>query len=100
MLLENRNAIIYGAGGAVGAGIANAFAGEGARVCLTGRTLDRLDRVAKEIAEAGGSAETAVIDALDEDAVDEHARAVAAQGGIHVSLNLVNRGDVQGVPLA
>jgi NAD(P)-dependent dehydrogenase (short-subunit alcohol dehydrogenase family) len=99
VLLENKNAIIYGAGGAVGSGIAKAFAGEGARVFLTGRTQDTLDGLAKEIAEAGGSAEVAVVDALDELAVDEHAIAVAAQGGIHVSLNLVNRGDVQGIPL-
>jgi NAD(P)-dependent dehydrogenase (short-subunit alcohol dehydrogenase family) len=98
-LLENKDAIIYGAGGAVGSGIAKAFAREGARVFLTGRTQDTLDGLAKEIAEAGGSAEVAVVDALDELAVDEHAVAVAAQGGIHVSLNLVNRGDVQGIPL-
>ncbi|GIH73123.1 3-oxoacyl-ACP reductase [Sphaerimonospora thailandensis] len=99
-MLEGKNAVIYGAGGGVGAGIAKAFAREGARVFLTGRTQDKLDRLAKEVAEAGGLAETAVVDALDEDAVDEHARSVAAQGGIHISLNLVSRGDAQGVPLA
>ncbi|MEV4516528.1 SDR family oxidoreductase [Dactylosporangium sp. NPDC049525] len=100
MLLDNKNAIIYGAGGAVGSGIAKAFASEGARVFLTGRTQDKLDKLAKEIAEQGGRAETAVVDALDEDAVDEHAATVAADGGIDISLNLIKRGDVQGVPLA
>ncbi|MGI5186162.1 SDR family NAD(P)-dependent oxidoreductase [Dactylosporangium sp. CA-152071] len=100
MLLEDKNAIIYGAGGPVGSGIAKAFASEGARVFLTGRSQDKLDRLAKEIAELGGRAETAVVDALDEDAVDEHAAAVADDGGIDISLNLVKRGDVQGVPLA
>ncbi|WP_345366918.1 SDR family NAD(P)-dependent oxidoreductase [Actinoallomurus liliacearum] len=99
MMLEGKNAIIYGAGGPVGGGIAKAFAREGARVFLTGRGQDKLDRLAKEITEAGGRAETAVVDALDEDAVAEHARSVAAQGGIHISLNLISRGDVQGVPL-
>jgi 3-oxoacyl-[acyl-carrier protein] reductase len=31
MLLQNKTAVIYGAGGAVGAGVAKAFAREGAR---------------------------------------------------------------------
>ncbi|HUZ23236.1 MAG TPA: SDR family oxidoreductase [Streptosporangiaceae bacterium] len=100
MMLDNKNAIIYGAGGGIGAGIAKAFAREGARVFLTGRTTEKLDKLAKQIASAGGSAEVALVDALDEDAVDEHARAVAARGGIDVSLNLITRGDVQGIPLA
>ncbi|MER6945257.1 SDR family oxidoreductase [Nonomuraea sp. NPDC000554] len=100
MLLENKNAIIYGAGGSLGGGIAKTFAEEGATVFLAGRTRDSLERVAKEITEAGGRAEVAVLDALDEQAVDEHARAVVAQAGsIDVSFNLVTRGDVQGIPL-
>ncbi|MGI8800278.1 MAG: SDR family NAD(P)-dependent oxidoreductase [Pseudonocardia sp.] len=100
MLLEGKNAVIYGAGGSLGAGVAQTFAREGAMVFLTGRTRAKLDEVAKVITEAGGSAEVAVVDALDEHAVDEHARLVVAEaGGIDVSLNLVSRGDVQGVPL-
>jgi NAD(P)-dependent dehydrogenase (short-subunit alcohol dehydrogenase family) len=56
--------------------------------------------VAKEIGAAGGQAETAVLDVLDEQAVDEHARSVAASaGGIDISFNLATRGDVQGIPL-
>jgi NAD(P)-dependent dehydrogenase (short-subunit alcohol dehydrogenase family) len=48
-----------------------------------------------------GQAEVAVVDALDEQAVDEHARTVVAQAGsLDVSLNLISRGDVQGIPLA
>ncbi|MUN40974.1 SDR family oxidoreductase [Actinomadura sp. NEAU-AAG5] len=100
MMLNGKNAVIYGAGGAVGTGIAKAFAREGAHVFLTGRTRDRLDRLAKEIAAEGGRADAAVVDALDEDAVDAHARSVADRGGLHISLNLVNRGDAQGMPLA
>ena len=49
MLLKNENAIIYGAGGSIGGAIARAFAREGATVCLVGRTLDTLDKVAKEL---------------------------------------------------
>ncbi len=100
MLLENKNAVIYGAGGGIGGGVARTFAREGAPVFLAGRSRDRLDAVAKEIADAGGSAEVAVVDALDEQAVEEHARVVAARAGsIDVSVNLISRGDVQGIPL-
>lgn len=101
MLLENKNAIIYGAGGGIGGGVARTFAREGARVILVGRTRETLDRVAKDITDAGGQAEVAVVDALDERAVDEHVLDVAARAGsIDVSFNLVSRGDVQGTPLA
>jgi NAD(P)-dependent dehydrogenase (short-subunit alcohol dehydrogenase family) len=100
MLLENKNVVIYGAGGAVGHGVATTFAREGARVFLTGRSREKLDALAEAITAAGGAAEVAVVDALDEQAVDAHARSVAADGGIDVSFNVVSRGDVQGIPLA
>ena len=101
MVLASKNAIIYGAGGAIGSGVARAFARNGASVFLAGRTKDSLDKVAAGIRADGGQAEAAVLDALDESAVDEHAAAVAAQAGsIDVSLNLITRGDVQGIPLA
>jgi len=100
MLLEHKNAIIYGAGGSIGSGVARTFAREGATVFLVGRTREKLDVVARDIRSAGGSAEVAVVDALDEQAVDAHVRAVVAQAGsIDVSLNLISRGDVQGTPL-
>ena len=95
-LLAGKNAIVYGAAGRIGAAVATAFAGEGARVFLAGRSRARLDEVAARIREAGGRAETAEVDALDERAVDEHAAAV---GTIDVSFNLIGHGDVQGTPL-
>ena len=49
MLLKNKNAIIYGAGGSIGGSVARAFAREGATVYLVGRTRDTLDKVAKEL---------------------------------------------------
>jgi NAD(P)-dependent dehydrogenase (short-subunit alcohol dehydrogenase family) len=101
MVLANKNTIIYGAGGAIGGGVARAFARNGASVFLVGRTRDSLDKVAGDIAANGGQAEVAVLDALDERAVDAHAAAVAGRAGsIDVSLNLITRGDVQGIPLA
>jgi NAD(P)-dependent dehydrogenase (short-subunit alcohol dehydrogenase family) len=100
MLLEHKNAIIYGAGGGIGGGVARTFAREGGRVFLAGRTRESLDRVARDIKDAGGSVEIAVVDALDEPAVEAHAQTVADQAGsIDVSFNLVTRGDVQGIPV-
>jgi len=100
MLLKNKNAIVYGAGGGIGGGVARTFAREGARVFLAGRTREKLEAVAADITAAGGAAEVAVVDALDEQAVEAHARTVAARAGsIDVSFNLISRGDVQGIPL-
>jgi len=100
MLLENKNAVIYGAGGSIGGSVARTFAREGAKLFLAGRTSESLEEVAKDIRAAGGSAEVADLDALDEQAVDEHAQAVASQeGSIDISFNLISRGDIQGTPL-
>jgi len=76
MLLEDKVAVIYGAGGSIGGAVAWAFAREGARVFLAGRTKAQLDKVADEIRRNGGAADTAVVDALDERAVDEYVNAV------------------------
>jgi len=100
MLLEGKNAVIYGGGGNLGRAAALAFAREGARVFLAGRTRETLDRVADEIRAAGGTADGAVVDALDERAVDEHAAAVVIAGGmLDISLNVISDGDVQGIPM-
>jgi NAD(P)-dependent dehydrogenase (short-subunit alcohol dehydrogenase family) len=100
VLLEGRNAIIYGGGGSISGAVARAFAREGAKVHLAGRTPASLEKVAGQIRAAGGLAETAQVDALDERAVDEHADAVAASAGsIDISINLISHGDVQGTPL-
>jgi NAD(P)-dependent dehydrogenase (short-subunit alcohol dehydrogenase family) len=99
-LLTDKNAIIYGGAGGLGAGVARTFARAGATVFLVGRTLDTLEAVASEIAAGGGTAHCAALDALDEQAVDDHVQAVVERvGRIDVSFNLVSRGDVQGTPL-
>src|SRR5215217_519801 len=93
MLLEDKNAVIYGGGGKVGSVVARAFAREGARLFLAGRTIESLEEVADDIRSSGGVAETAQ--------VDEHADAVAEKaGGIDISFNLISYEDVQGTPLA
>jgi 3-oxoacyl-[acyl-carrier protein] reductase len=100
-LLQDRVAVIYGGGGGIGGAAARAFAREGARVFLAGRTQATLDRVAEDIRSAGASVETDVVDALDEGAVDRHADQVAERAGsLDISFNLISLSDVQGTPLA
>ncbi len=100
MLLEGKNAVIYGAAGSVGSAVARAFAREGAAVFLAGRTLAPLDRVAEEIARVGGAAETTEVDALEEAAVIRHADAIAERGGsLDISFNAVAVDHIQGVAL-
>jgi 3-oxoacyl-[acyl-carrier protein] reductase len=101
MLLEGKNAIIYGGGGSIGRAVARAFAGEGARVFLAARTLETLEEVAEGIRAAGGAVETAQLDALEEKEVDGHADAVAAEaGGVHISFNVITHPYTHGTPLA
>lgn len=100
MLLEGENAVIYG-GGTIGGAVARAFAREGAKVFLAGRTVERLEAVAERIRSNGGVVETAQVDALNETAVERHADAVVASAGsLDISFNLISHGDVQGTPLA
>jgi NAD(P)-dependent dehydrogenase (short-subunit alcohol dehydrogenase family) len=98
MLLKNRVAVIYGAGGAIGGAVARAFAREGAELFLTGRRRASVDVVAGDI----GTAEAAEVDALDERAVDEHLRSVIDRAGrIDISFNAVGipNAEILGVPL-
>jgi NAD(P)-dependent dehydrogenase (short-subunit alcohol dehydrogenase family) len=100
MLLEDRSAVIYGGGGKVGGAVARAFAREGARVFLVGRTPASLDEVAEDITSAGGVAETAQLDALDEQAIEEHlGEVVEVAGTIDISFNAISIQDVQLIPL-
>lgn len=101
MLLKNKNAVIYGAGGAIGGAVARAFAREGAQVFLAGRTLAALEKVAADIAASGGKSEAAAVDALDEKAVEEYINAVVAKAGcIDISFNGIDIVDsIQGTSL-
>jgi NAD(P)-dependent dehydrogenase (short-subunit alcohol dehydrogenase family) len=94
-LLTGKNAIIYGAGGSLGGGVARTFAREGANLFLLGRRRQPLEAVAADVTAAGGTAHVATFDALDEAAVEAH---VAEVGRVDVSFDLITRGDVQGVP--
>ena len=101
MLLENRTAVIYGGAGAIGSVVAQAFARAGARVYVAGRTLAKVEAVADSIRSAGGLAEAAVVNALNEASVNTFAdRVVAEAGSIDISFNLIDVRDIQGTPLA
>jgi NAD(P)-dependent dehydrogenase (short-subunit alcohol dehydrogenase family) len=98
MLLKDKVAVIYGAGGGIGGAVARAFASEGARLFLTGHKRAAVEAVAGEL----GSAEAAEVDAVDERAVDEHLRSVIEQAGrVDISFNAVGVPDsnLVGVPL-
>ncbi|HET9121316.1 MAG TPA: SDR family NAD(P)-dependent oxidoreductase [Solirubrobacterales bacterium] len=100
MLLSGKTAVIYGGGGSIGGACASAFAREGASVFLCGRTQETLENVAEEIRSAGGTAETATVDALDEAAVDRHAREVVGEtGSLDVSMNVITHPHTHGTPL-
>jgi NAD(P)-dependent dehydrogenase (short-subunit alcohol dehydrogenase family) len=102
MMLKDKVAVIYGAGGGIGGAVARAFAREGASVFLTGRDRAPVDAVAEDIASAGGSAEAATIDALDEQAVDDHLGYVINRSGrVDISFNAVGipNTKIVGVPL-
>jgi NAD(P)-dependent dehydrogenase (short-subunit alcohol dehydrogenase family) len=108
LLLSRKTAVIYGAGGAIGGAVARAFAQEGASVFLTGRNLSSVAAVAEEISAAGGVAEAAQVDALDEKGVEKHLNGtVQRTGGIDITFNAagISGADVrdkhlQGMPLA
>jgi NAD(P)-dependent dehydrogenase (short-subunit alcohol dehydrogenase family) len=102
MLLKNKVAVIYGAGGAIGSAVARAFGTEGATLFLTGRLRAPVQAVAKDIVSAGGSAEAAEVDAVDERAIDTHLQAVIDKAGrVDISFNAVGIPDttILGVPL-
>jgi NAD(P)-dependent dehydrogenase (short-subunit alcohol dehydrogenase family) len=103
MLLKDKVAVIYGAGGGIGSAVARAFANEGANLFLTGRHLTPVEVVAKEVVSAGGTAEAAEVDALDEQAVDEHLQSVIDRADrVDISFNAVGipNAKILGVPLA
>ncbi|MDF2650577.1 MAG: short-chain dehydrogenase/reductase [Paenibacillus sp.] len=90
MKLAEKNVIIYGGGGAIGGAVARLFAQQGARVFLASRSTNKMEMVAEDIRKSGGVADTAILDALDGQAVQDHADWVVKEaGGIHIALNAI-----------
>src|SRR5215469_12204617 len=89
-LLQNKHAVIFGASGEVGTGVAKEFAAQGATVFLSGRRLSAVEQLATGIQQAGGIAYTAEVDALDEQAVQAYLDRVAKEAGsIDILLNVI-----------
>lgn len=100
MLLKNKAAVIYGAAGSMGSVITKAFAKEGATVFITGRTKGKLERLAKEINDAGGKAFVSVVDAMNETEVNNHLNEVLKRvQQIDISFNIIGIENKQGVLL-
>jgi len=80
-ILQGKNAVVFGAGGSIGAAVAREFAAEGAQVFLAGRTNANLEAVARQIRATGAEAYTAVIDTLDDFAVNVYLDGIVKQAG-------------------
>jgi len=79
---------VTGGGSGIGRCVAHELASLGATVVLSGRTAEKLERVATEIAEDGGRAITRAFDIRDEDAVKANiAEVVGAHGAVHGLVN-------------
>ena len=81
MLLDNKTALITGAGRGIGKGIAKVFAKNGALVILSGRTKATLDEAAEEIRAEGGKAECIPCDVTDEAKVRKMTEEIIARFG-------------------
>lgn len=102
MQLKNKTAVIYGATGAIGSSVAKAFAQQGAKVFITGRKKDALDKLANEIRTSGGIVESSLVDATDQNAVNNHLKMlVEKEGKLDISFNAIgiHQVGVQGIPL-
>jgi NAD(P)-dependent dehydrogenase (short-subunit alcohol dehydrogenase family) len=102
MLLKDKVAVVYGAGGAIGAAVARAFASEGAKVFIAGRHRAPMEIVYEDIVSAGGFVEGAEVDALDEQAIDKHLQSVLDKAGkLDISFNAIGvpQAKILGVPL-
>jgi len=100
MLLQNKNAIVYGAGGSLGGAVAKALAAAGARLFLTGRHAGSVEKTAAAIHQAGGTAEVDVVDGFDEGAIRNHLERVGQEAGsVDISFNAVGVDVIQGIPL-
>ncbi len=88
MLLEGQVALITGAGRGIGRAISLAFAQEGARIAVTGRTQEPCERVVAEIVTKGGEAQPVSLDVTRDEVVMAAVKQVlAAWGQIDILVN-------------
>jgi len=101
MILQNKNAVIFGAGGSLGGAVARAFATAGANVFLSGKNQNSVQKVADDIRNTGGKAEVAEVDALDQHHVNAYLDSVVSKGGtVDIAFNAIGLQDTQDIPLS
>jgi 3-oxoacyl-[acyl-carrier protein] reductase len=100
MILQNKQAVVYGAGGSLGKAVASALATAGAMVFLTGRNLQSVEKLKNEIIQSGGKAAADQVDAFDEEAIQHHLEKIfQIAGTVDISFNAVGIDVIQGIPL-
>ncbi len=100
MLLQGKIAIIYGAGGSLGAAVASALASAGAQVFLTGHHIHSVEKTANKIASAGGKVSFHEVNARSEKSVNDHIQTVMqTAGSVDISFNAIGWQDTQDIPL-
>jgi NAD(P)-dependent dehydrogenase (short-subunit alcohol dehydrogenase family) len=93
--LQGKVALVTGAGQGVGQGIALALADRGARIAVTGRTLEKLEATCAEISGRGGEALPVVCDVKEPASLEACVHQVVHHfGGIQILVN-----NAQEVPL-
>jgi NAD(P)-dependent dehydrogenase (short-subunit alcohol dehydrogenase family) len=86
--LSGRCAVVTGAAGGIGLGMATAFVAEGMRVVLADRDVGRAQRAAAELAAQGAHVVAAFVDVADPASVEALADEVAARmGEVHLLCN-------------
>ena len=78
---EGKVAVVTGAGGTLCSAIAIDMAKNGAKVVLIGRTREKLEKVAGEIAASGGACRIEPADVTDEESIRDIAERVASEWG-------------------
>jgi NAD(P)-dependent dehydrogenase (short-subunit alcohol dehydrogenase family) len=79
--LKDKVAVVFAASGEIAGAVARSFAQHGAKVYVTARNLDAVKALAGEIKAAGGRAEAAKVDALNENEIDGFLQKVSADNG-------------------
>jgi NADP-dependent 3-hydroxy acid dehydrogenase YdfG len=86
--LKDKIAVVFAASGDIAGAVARAFSKQGAKVYVTARNLDAVKALAHEINAAGGNAEAAHVDALNETEIDNFLKKVIADyGKLDIVLN-------------
>src|SRR5262245_17236173 len=89
-ILQGKRAVVFGAGGSIGAAVAKEFAAEGAEVFLSGRTKSNVEEVAGQITKDGGQAHATALNAIDDATVNEYIDGIARRiGSIDIVFNAV-----------